>query len=542
MYKVSTEVYENILREMKEELNKRDYNYSESALREILNTWKSSKGALLELLSKHPNWDADRLMIKFDTDFSREIDVIKAKQFVLWLRKYSSISSIMVEIEDPFGFITSHSYHLSSVFDSVMTYQTYLQEDDIDFINAINNLSETFNFRPGMKSTKVMRKICEHYGWDKIKGYHFELDGTYTEVNQFEREYAKYCDALCPIKVTRHTCISLNPIDFLLMSNGNSWNSCHYIGKSSHQAGCYSSGTISYMLDEHSFVFYTVSSDFNGVEIERQPKLQRQMFGYNDNQLFQSRLYPTSNDSGAKQTYTDIRNIVQKVIADCCNKPNLWVKRSTNDDVWLGSGATAYPDWEHFNSLCSISTFKDSVDDDHNGIEMGTEPICIVCGYSHETEDSISCCSSKYECECCGSAIDDEDDVYYVDDRPYCRDCVIYCEICGRYELTEHSTYIDGEGIDVCNECRDEYFTWCGCCNEYVRNENVTYVENDGFFVCDGCLEDNYTQCADCGDYIAYDDAHEVINKETGEITFYCNSCFDEMEDENDEDDEEEAV
>jgi hypothetical protein len=323
------------------------------------------------------------------------------------------------------------------------------------------------------------------------------------------------------------------------MSNGNSWNSCHYIGSSPSGAGCYSSGTISYMLDEHSFVFYTVSSDYNGVEIERQPKLQRQMFGYNDNQLFQSRLYPQSNDSGAKQTYTDIRNIVQKVIADCCDKPNLWVKRKA-DNVYIGDGATAYPDWEHFNGLCSISVFKDSSDDDHDDIQMGTEPICIVCGYSHETEGNISCCTSKYECECCGSRIDDEDDVYYVDDGTYCRDCVVYCEICNNYELTERSTYIDSEGIDVCNGCRDDYFTWCGCCNEYVRNYNVTYVDNDGLYVCDECLESNYITCAECGDYVSYDDAHEVVNNTTGEITFYCRSCFAEMEDDEDEDNEEE--
>ena len=169
MYEVSQKVYENILQEMKEELDNRDYNYSESALREILNRWMEQKQPLLELLSKHPNWDADRLMIKFDADFSREIDVIQAKKFVMWLRGYTDIHSKMVTVEDPFGFGDSQ-YHLNVIFDCVFVDHTYIQDSDARFIDGINKLSDTFRFRPGMKTTKIVRKICEHFGWDKVKG------------------------------------------------------------------------------------------------------------------------------------------------------------------------------------------------------------------------------------------------------------------------------------------------------------------------------------------------------------------------------------
>lgn len=540
MYEVSTEVYENILQEMKEELNVRDYDYSESALREILNRWMEQKQPLLELMSKHQNWDADRLMIKFDADFARDIDVVQAKKFVVWLRSYTNIKNQIIAVKSPFGY-EDDQYNLGLIFECVFIDNTYLQEADARFIDGINKLSDTFRFRPGMKVTKVVRKICEHFGWDKVKGIQVDIDGSQTEYNAFEREYAKFCDAICPIKVTRHTCISLNPIDFLLMSYGNSWNSCHYIGNDSDGAGCYSSGTISYMLDCNSFVFYTVSSDYNGVQIERQKKLQRQMFGYNDNQLFQSRLYPQANDCGAKQTYTDIRNIVQKVIADCCDKPNLWIKHKA-ENVWRGDDATVYPDWEHFDGLCSISTFKDTIDCYHDGIEMGAEPICIKCGYGHSTEDNISCCEPRWACECCGSSIDDEEDVYYVRDSAYCRDCVIYCDICGEYELCEHSTYIEGEGIDVCDDCRDDHFTWCRCCEEYVRNEDAVYIDSEDDYVCSECLENYYEKCHECGEYVYNDNGHEVEDKETGEYLFYCEGCFNAIEEDEDEDDEEEAV
>ena len=542
MYEVNEKVYNHLLQEMKEELDKREYRWNEHALRDILNQWKAQKAPLLELLSKHPNWDEDGLMIRFDVDFSREIDKIQSQRFITWLKAHTDIQSKTIVLKDAFGTPT-WTYHLDVIFNAAFAFNTYIPEEEGPTMEAINELSDTFHFRAGMKTTKVVRKICEYFGWDKVKGIAIDIEGNQIEYNAFEREYAKFCDALCPIKVTRHTCISLNPIDFLLMSYGNSWNSCHYIGSSPSHAGCYSSGTISYMLDEHSFVFYTVSADYDDKEIEREPKLQRQMFGYHDNQLLQSRLYPQGNDCGAKQTYDDIRQIVQKVIADCCGKPNLWVKRSVKN---VSAGGTIYPDWEHFDYLCSVSVFRDAMvlaaANELECIEMGEEPICIRCGYTHGVEDNISCCDSRWTCSCCGAEIDDEDDVYYIRDEPYCCDCAVYCDLCGEYELSEYTTYIESEGINVCNDCRDDYFTWCGCCDEYVRNDDVTYVERDGFYVCNECLEYHYHQCEKCEEYVHDDDVNDVVDDETGEIHFYCNDCLREIEEEMEDEEEEEAV
>lgn len=527
MYQVSNEVYNNILEEVENVLDDRNYNYQLSALAEILDTWLIRKTNLLNLLSKHPNWDADRLMIKFDQDFSRKIDTTVSAHFMNWLYYNTTIDSIVTKMEmEWYGRTTLYNLVYWTLTDN-----TYLQDDEntVEYINKINALSESFNFRPGMKVTKVMRKICAHYGWDnKMETETNPITGEVRTYNAFEREYAKYCDAMCPIKVKRHTCISLNPVDFLLMSYGNSWRSCHDINWADDNPGEYSSGTISYMLDEHTFVFYTVDAAFNGEYIEQEAKMQRQIFAYHNNRLLQSRLYPQSNDSGAKEVYTDIRNIVQKVIADCCDKPNLWVKRNVYD-VSAGAGSTCYPDWSCSSSLCSVSVFNDCAKETGLGfIEMGAQPICIYCGNSHDYSGNIDCCNGRYVCEACGGHID-EDSVHWVGDYCYCEDCVTYCDECQEWEINDRTTYVESTDRYVCDYCLQSYYSRCPHCGDYFRNDEMRYVDSEGEDVCEDCLEEYYSCCEKCGEWYRKDKMEEVDDR------YYCEDCYEELQEEEEE-------
>lgn len=527
MYKINETNLDNIKYEFKEELNDRDYDYRDSSIDFIFDTYQRRKANLLELFSKHPNWNEERLMIAFDEDFSRKVNTSMTGNF--FDKLYYKIKDLRLDTFDVFSNYYSYIYNLFSK-------QTYIDSNDAYNLEKVNEMHESFRFREGMKVTKCVKKMCSTFGWDKIMGQEYDREGNLVEFNFFEREFAKYCDAISPIKVTRHTCISLNPVDFLLMSNGNSWESCHYIGNDPSGAGCYSSGTISYMLDEHSFIFYTVSSDFNGEEIEREPKINRQVFGYNDYQLLQSRLYPQGCDIGAKEIYTDIRNVVQKVIADCLGEPNLWIKRKVSN-VYRGDCATVYEDWYHFENLCSVSVLKGKEDESLDTIYMGAEPICINCGEYHTVEGNIDCeydDDSYYYCEDCGTRMH-EDNVYWVGDYPYCRECVTYCERCGEYETNDEAVWIESENIYVCGSCYERYYSYCECCGKYWDNDQMTEVDG-GTWVCYDCREEYYTMCCDCGEFYPNEDMLEVINPRTGEVKSYCEDCYEEeMEDDEDE-------
>jgi hypothetical protein len=498
MCNVSKEIKSAIIEEMAEELGERDYYYEKEHLWTIVNECCKQKKNLIDLLSKHPLWNPEKLMIQFDTDIERKICTDEVYNFVEWLR---------TQINGYWVYWVSYDnqpkeYKICEFIKSI--HSQFFDEDMKNLIDEVNSLNENFKLRTNMKASKAIGKICREEGWDKLEG--------------FNQKYAKLCDCLSPLKIRRHTVISLNPIDFLLMSNGNSWNSCHYIG-TSDDAGCYSSGTISYMLDEYSFLFYTVDASYDGNQIEREPKIQRQVFGYSDETIIQLRLYPQDNDYGAKTVYEDIRAIVQKVIADCLDKPNLWIKSSKDVEqvAVKGIGATCYPDWRKSNpggEHCTMSIHKERQNEKAlPQFVFGAKPICIFCGDRHSCDENISCCDGEDNyryCTECGERIY-IDDVYWVEgryeDHPYCENCVTYCEDC----------------------------------NEYRPNDEMQEV--DGYWVCDHCVENgDYFACESCGELHYVDNMY--YDEETEE--YYCDDCYDkliaEREEESEQEDEEVAI
>lgn len=542
MYEVSTNIMKDIKDEFIRELDNRGYSYSCSAIDIIFTEWYNQKQGLLSMLSKHPNWNPERLMIHFEADYSRRLDTNTTKGFIYWID--NNYDSVVLDAESAkvwhkcYDFMLSYcstETYLPEINDKTLgrydeygRYESYTENP----LDELNTLLPELHARTGQKNTKIVGKICSHFGIDKIKKYGTTIDHETGEVKEnvlidsYDRQFAKFCDALSPIKVTRHTCISLNPVDYLLMSNGNSWRSCHYIGDYANDAGCYSSGTISYMLDKHSIIFYTVDAGFNGVCIESAPKIQRQVFGYNDFQLLQSRLYPQNNDSGATDTYTDIRNIMQKVVADCLAAPNRWIKKRVQN-VEHGYSATCYPDWNCQTNLCSTSVLRGKENDNLEPIILGAAPICIECGERHSYEEGINHCGNGCTCTECGDRID-ADDVYWVGDEPYCCDCVTYCEICGEYEVNQNMTYIPSEDRSVCDSCLDRYYVYCDDCGEYYDRDEMNYLENLDKCVCNDCFED-YTQCNKCGRWFYYTEINE---------DGFCEDCAEEMEDKEEEDNE----
>lgn len=370
---VEEEILENLKTEMKHVLSNY-YRKTNTGIDALLKAWLKGKKPLIEMFSKHPNWNPEKLMIQFDCDFSREFNRRAIQSFLCYIETNIKRKHNVRYISDA----PARKYYAYILISKI---NSQFFDDSMDcYINNLNNTDDQFKIRNNMKSSKAIGKIATVLGWDKFPDWN--------------KEYAKVCDALNPIKVKRHTCISLNPIDFLLMSHGNSWHSCHSISYKSLGQGCFTSGTISYMVDTASFLFYTVDGSYDGKYIELEPKLQRQVFGYKPNVILQSRLYPQSMDYGAKDIYTDIREIVQKVIADCLDIPNMWVKKnSVNSYVSKTSRSTAYPDYEYQRGICTISVHKSAVENNVplKMIKMGRPPICLKCGQKHSVTDRLYC-------------------------------------------------------------------------------------------------------------------------------------------------------
>lgn len=538
---------ENLLHNISELLDEYDYSYERFAIKSIINEWASQKEELIIAFKTHPNYVEGKFMIAFNSDYERTFDKKAVTKFSGWIT--SIVSSYSDDIPDcikerkgeapylPHN-IWRFFYHL----DAYIVGRTISKE----LTEHLETIIPEINPHIGEKTSRVINRLCAYLGYNKHPAYN--------------REYAKFADGLNPLTIKRHTVLSINPLDYLTMSFGNSWASCHTIDKDnkrgmpSHYSGCYSSGTISYMLDGSSMVLYTVDAKYDEEDYWTQPKINRQMFHWGAEKLVQSRLYPQDNDDN-KDAYAPYRNIVQQIISTIFDFPNLWTLSRGVEAAskYIRSEGTHYRDYDNFEN-CTLSKKRGSTNEEC--FVVGHAPICVECGEEHSNNENINCCSDRHVCAQCGCIIEDEDDVYWVNDDAYCGECVSYCDICNDYVRNDDTTYIPSEqrsvcdhcleryyrycdeceeyhdadevrylehlGIDVCDDCLERYYVLCDKCDEYYRDEDVTHIDHLNIDVCDDCLETHYTICDECGEYflnceIHYDDKDNAL----------CDECYD---------------
>lgn len=490
---------EIMLKKLQKLLDEYNYNWETYALENIIDEWYAQKEPLRQILRNHPRWVEEKDMIVFDIDMERKVNKKAVMHFHDW-----AINALNLN-QDYLG--------LNSVW-TLYNFpgETFVTQDMLDMIKAEY---PDFKGAVGQKTSRAMNKLFCMVGLDKHPDYN--------------REFAKYADALNPLKITRHTVISINFLDYLTMSFGNSWASCHTIDKENRRgmpesySGCYSSGTLSYALDQSSMVFYTVDAKYGGDEYYFEPKINRQMFHFGEDKLVQGRLYPQSCDSGFVDEYNQFRNIVQEVLALCLGVPNLWtLKRGTEAcrEATLSIG-THYKDYLCYDN-CNVSALKDS----GNALCMviGAQPICIECGCRHDTAENINCCAEGHYCEDCGCLVN-EDEAYYIDGCWYCGDCVSYCEECREWYHRSDCTWVDSIDGYVCDYCLDQHYIRCEDCDEYHHIDDSTWVESIDGYVCDDCLSDNFERCEGCYEYFRKDD----MRYDDENDCYYCNDCYDEV-------------
>ena len=512
---ITNEERNYLINSMRDLLDEYDYEYSTIALNEIIDVWATSKAGLIQEFKNHTNYLEGQFMIAFDTDYERVVNKEGSRNFSYYITNLCSrrefIDMLPKEVDDKRidDDCTYLPYQLYQFLEnlSVIATRTISEETATE----INEMLPNIHAHTGEKTSRVINRICTYLGYNKHEDYN--------------KEFAKYADSLSPLKIRRHTILSINPLDYLTMSFGNSWASCHTIDKANKRGmpnsyeGQYSSGTMSYMLDETSMVFYTVDASYDGTEYWDQPKINRQMFHYGKDKLIQGRLYPQSNDYEGED-YTPNRNIVQKIISDIYGFANLWtIKKGTEAArQYVTSRGTHYEDYRYFEK-CSLSRIKGSENEEY--ITIGHAPICIECGGIHDVSESINCCHipNARICADCGCVIECEDDAIWVDGEYYCRDCVSWCDICEEYHRSE-GRYIERDRIEVCEYCFDEYYYTCRECGEYVHRDDVYYVEEGDYYICQDCYEDDYATCTDCGEIFKYEDMQEYDDE------LYCPHCY----------------
>ena len=503
-----------LLEDMKGLLSEYDYQYTEEALNKIIDTWATNKADLITAIKKHPNYLQGKFMIVFSHNFDRTVDKTAINGFKKWLLNSETCFAVREFMtEEMRNEVIDYGRKLPNDIFCFLTEMTNMTGQYIDdyIVERLDNISPDLHAHKGQKMSRVINKLLTYVGFNKLPDYN--------------REFAKYADALNPLQITRHTVLSVNPLDYLTMSFGNSWASCHTIDKENKRnmpnsyEGMYSSGTVSYMLDKPSMVFYTVDASYNGNDFWHEPKINRQMFHWGEEKLVQGRLYPQDND-GDNSVYTPYREIVQNIMSELFEFPNLWTvaKGTSAAGRYVCSYGTHYRDYDNYDN-CTLSRIKGSENEKY--INVGHDPICIKCGNEHDIQENISCCARKVTCAECGCEID-EDEARYIDGEYYCDDCSFWCDCCDEYRVGV-ATEVRGGGT-VCSSCLEDHYTFCDDCEEYVRNRYINEI--NGEHICNECFEENFGPCDHCGTMHRFTDMREIAHR------MLCPDCAAEAESE----------
>lgn len=467
-----------------------------------------SKREINDVLRNHPLWDELRHSITIDVEVDGVFDPKAQLEFRKWLRCITTYVPTKVFDENGVDMESAavYSYRIGFV-DGLWGTEQFVNEDVAE---CANQRAMAWGMKPvfkaGQKQSRIIGALCRNFGIDRLnysKKETFMIDGelhTREKSAGYNALFAAMADSYNLAKRERCLTLSTNINDYLLQSIGTSWSSCMNIDKQNllrtpdgmhHYSGMYSGGVLSYATDKVTLVATYITPGYEGGEPQLCMKEHRCLFFFNPNTgvLGQSRVYPDGRDGGEPNIAKEMRNIVQKAIAQCLGVPNLWkVEKGTSAyDQYATDEGVQYGDYNNYSdvNVSILCTRDESVP---IKIHIGnSDQICPCCGHVFEREDAIMCynCYSDCVCEHCGCALD-RDDAYTDYDNEH-----VFCSVgCA-------------EEAGWCLPCDtdDGYLRRMDNCHYCESNERWYYYDDDGAATVDG---DDWFPNNDVASYYGY--------------------------------------
>jgi len=408
-------------------------HFSEQGVIANLSRWEENKFGLAALLRNHQAWDEDAMAVILPITEARGIvssTVNQCRASLLALAQQSSMTR------------SDLSDFREALIAATEDHSVLLSEANAGIINGRSGVKCV----AGQKTTRVIGKLCQKYGLDRL--------------DQYNAVYAPLADSLSPMDVEKKALLSVHPCAFLEMSDrDNSWTSCHSLSDGGYQSGC-----LSYMNDSTTMIFYTIDGNVTG-DYCKAPKRNRQVFCYAEGMLLQSRLYPNSGD---EETIRRYRSVVQEVIAACLDMPNRWVlkknpREEKNKTYITADGSRQYLDYDRYGA---ISTLKGL--DIQGQIIIGGSAYCVCCGMPLRSGNLKCSCDNKVVCQDCGHTVP-AGGARYHEGAWLCCNCLQICVSCNvamrgsglLYPVFNRS----GDTVHICGSCYQILIAPCSGCS-----------------------------------------------------------------------------
>ena len=347
-----------------------DYNYTDEAVTKMAGKWAQNKSKLANILRKADGWDEKNLCVV------RDITVVQRNEGRAKQAYQSLISNICycAPSDTPGSKLLVGMYSESSMQSDARS-GTLSHRGREWLVNSLENqgFNVKFSLNVGAKFSRVMNAVLRAV-----------IEQAHLDCPEYEKWFAAFSDGVKIKPEKLKFVLSIHPADYMRMSFGNSWDSCHKLGR-----GCSQAGTLSYMLDTCSMVGFVVKPECKD-EYWKEGKIFRQMFMYNGAEMLKSRLYPDYSTNDA---------IYGTAFADCVAKildiPSDWEKvNSALTTMAQGKGSSAYPDFTYsYYNTWSLVNPKYRADGAlvAKTTPIGEPPMCPICGKEHKSRNTCYC-------------------------------------------------------------------------------------------------------------------------------------------------------
>lgn len=497
--------------------------HTEEGLFAVYDEWFTAKADLRAMMSRHPAWNEDAQAILFKTKYLRTIDLDKYTEL---MEEFYHRWTECVDSETPSCRMHPYIYdklftmfrdnfitdtNTNAVSDNFVDYIRRLGIDVADYhgrhdaqnapwlIEATQRLGEYVQY--GQKRSKVLNKFMELVGAPEKCGKIRNSAGNL--VSWYDGWFAQVSDILNPREVELTTALSINPCDFMNMSRGTKWRSCHNMKNGSWRTGC-----ISYLLDSCSTILYTVEEKNDELKLHQRDKINRQLYMWNGFTVLASRLYPDNENKTLKATFADaVKDIVKKCLG-IDTVSTSWTSfgySNYREYIETPESAKQYKDYSYEQYRCTMYVVEGHTPEK---LVIGATPISLKFGVKFDTRGNCNDLYGRFvRCSDCGKLMDkDSDDYLAIGGETYCKDHAFVCGVCGSvHRITDLHDGVTYQGNKVCNSCYESNRVECEFCKEDgFKPDMLRYRMKNGRmmgkYAHKGCIPESHMSCR-CGAY-----------------------------------------